>query len=240
MNIFDDEVFYQSYSQMDRSQGGLEASGEWSTLEPLMPDVGGWSVLDLGCGYGWHSGYFLRQGAGKITAIDSSIRMLEVARHKFSDPRVTFSHCDILSFEYQRDTYDLVFSNLALHYIADLETVYKKVHSSLRHGGLFLFNIEHPVFTAGIRQEFKADSDGLFWPVQGYFRPGERHMNFLGHDVVKQHHTLSQILEPLICLGFFLEAVREVWPDKGFLDSHPDLCCELERPMMLIVKAVKN
>ena len=54
------------------------------------------------------------------------------------------------------------------------------------------------------------------------------------------HHTLSQILEPLIALSFHLDAVREVMPDEAFLEAHPELESELERPMMLIVKATKE
>lgn len=96
------------------------------------------------------------------------------------------------------------------------------------------------MYTAGIRQEFKKDEDGLFWPVQGYFRPSVRDTNFLGCSVRKAHHTLSQILEPLIALSFHLDAVREVMPDEAFLEAHPELESELERPMMLIVKATKE
>ena len=32
-NIYDNEKFFESYSQMDRSQKGLDGAGEWQTLE---------------------------------------------------------------------------------------------------------------------------------------------------------------------------------------------------------------
>lgn len=237
---YDDEAFFSAYGGMERSQGGLEASGEWSTLKPLIPSVEGRHVLDLGCGYGWHSAFFAQKGAASVTAVDSSGRMLAVAREKFPDRNIDFIQEDILGYRYPENCFDLVFSNLALHYIEDLDKVYALIHRTLKRQGQLLFTIEHPVYTAGIRQEFKKDEDGLFWPVQGYFRPSVRDTNFLGCSVRKVHHTLSQILEPLIALSFHLDAVREVMPDEAFLEAHPELESELERPMMLIVKATKE
>lgn len=53
-NKYDDNIFFQKYSQMSRSQKGLAGAGEWETLKKMLPDFKGKRVLDLGCGYGWH------------------------------------------------------------------------------------------------------------------------------------------------------------------------------------------
>ena len=58
-NKYDDERFFELYSRMDRSRGGLDAAGEWHELRKLLPDFRGKRVLDLGCGYGWHCQYAL-------------------------------------------------------------------------------------------------------------------------------------------------------------------------------------
>lgn len=65
------------------------------------------------------------------------------------------------------------------------------MHRTLKMDRIFLFNIEHPVFTAGIGQDWAYTREGhaKYWPVDDYFIPGERHTRFLGCDVVKQHHT---------------------------------------------------
>ena len=129
-------------------------------------------------------------------------------------------------------------SNLALHYVADLKPVYRNVCRTLVPGGVFLFNIEHPVFTAGIREDWIYGEDGrpLYWPVDNYFRPGERETLFLGQKVKKQHHTLTQILNPLLTTGFRLEAVEEAMPPAEMMDL-PGMADELRRPMMLLVRA---
>ena len=103
------------------------------------------------------------------------------------------------------------------------------------------YQIKHPVFTAGINQDWIYSDDGTaqFWPVDNYYPPGERHTNFLDYDVVKQHHTLTQILMGLLHNGFTLQAVEEAMPSPDMLDI-PGMKDELRRPMMLLVKAQKR
>jgi DNA-directed RNA polymerase specialized sigma24 family protein len=122
---------------------------------------------------------------------------------------------------------------VVLHYVEDLDKVYRCIHQTLRPGGVFLMNIEHPVFTAGVNQQFAKDGT---WPVDDYYYPGKRQTDFLGYCITKYHHTLTQILNGLICAGFCLEAVEEAMPPKEWRAVMPD---EMRRPMMLLVKAVK-
>ena len=129
--------------------------------------------------------------------------------------------------------------NLALHYIENIEFIFQRVHRTLRRAGRFLFNIDHPVFTAGVGQDWIYTDAGTpkYWPVDHNFIQGERHTRFLGCDVVKQHHTLTQILMGLLNNGFELSAVEEAEPPREMMDllGFKD---ELRRPMMLLVKAV--
>lgn len=81
-NIYNNEKFFESYSQMTRSQQGLDGAGEWQTLKRLLPDFKKKRVLDLGCGYGWHCLYAAEHGAASVIGVDISEKMLEVARKK--------------------------------------------------------------------------------------------------------------------------------------------------------------
>ena len=76
-----------------------------------------------------------------------------------------------------------------------------------------------------------------YWPVDNYFIPGERYTHFLGCDVTKQHHTLTQILMGLLHNGFELKAVEEAEPPQEMMDI-PGMKDELRRRMMLLVKAI--
>ncbi len=240
-NIYDDEMFFEAYANMSRSKGGLKAAGEWSVLEALIPNLHGKSVLDLGCGYGWHCKYASDQNAETVLGIDLSIKMIEEALKRNKDSKIEYRVCSIVDYEYPQSKYDVVLSNLALHYIENLNDVYRKVYQTLKKNGIFVFNIEHPVFTAGINQDWIYDKHGnpLYWPVDNYYYPGERNTNFLDQHVVKQHHTFTQIINGLITIGFEIEAVQEVQPDEESL-KNPEMNNEMRRPMMLLVRAKKK
>lgn len=240
-NIYDSKEFFDAYAKMTRSQEGLSGAGEWRQLKELFPDVENKSVLDLGCGYGWHCMYAARCKAGKVLGIDQSAAMIEEAKKRNGDERIRYEVCSLEEYAYPRETYDLVVSNLVLHYVRDLDRIYGNVYRTLKPGGVFIFNIEHPVFTGSVNQEWVRDENGTaqYWPVDRYFYPGERKTSFLGHTVTKEHHTLTQILTGLLQAGFAIEAVEEAIPPKEMLDL-PGMKDELRRPMMLMVRAKKS
>lgn len=197
-------------------------------------------VLDIGCGYGWHSKYAAEQGASSVLGLDLSEQMIQEAIKRNSAENITYRVCGIEEYEYPTNTYDVVISNLVLHYIADLDDIFAKVFQTLKKDGIFLFNIEHPVFTSGIHEDWLYGEGGTpkAWPVDNYFYPGERQTVFLGQNVTKQHHTLTQILMGVMGAGFTLEHVEEVQSSKEMLDM-PEMKDEMRRPMMLLVKSRK-
>ena len=233
-NIYDETLFFQAYANMPRSQGGLPAAGEWQQLCPLLPALKGKRVLDLGCGYGWHCRYAAEQGVAGVLGIDQSGRMIAEARQRNGADCIEYRVCGMLEYDYPAESFDLVLSNLALHYVEDLDAVYRLVRKTLKPDGIFLFNIEHPTFTAGVDQRWSEDGH---WPVDDYFYPGERVTDFLGFAVKKYHHTLTQILNGLLRSGFTLETVEEVMPPEAWRETMPE---EMRRPMMLLVRARKS
>lgn len=233
MNPYDDPAFFAAYAQMTRSRQGLDGAGEWLQLKQLLPDVTGMDVLDLGCGYGWHCRYVADSGARSVLGLDQSARMLAEASVRNAHERIVYRQCSLQDYDYPPAAFDLVISNLVLHYVDDLDEVYRRVHATLRPGGVFLLNIEHPTFTAGVNQRFAPDG---IWPVDNYFYPGERRTDFLGHTIIKHHHTLTQILMGLRRTGFRLDAVEEAMPPEAWRPLMPD---EMRRPMMLLVRAEK-
>lgn len=219
---------------MERSKFGLEWAGEWNQLLPLFPKLFDSTMLDLGCGYGWHCSFAAKNGAKKIIGIDQSENMLEVARKQHNADNIEYIRCNLLKYDYPDNTYDFVLANLVLHYIDNLETLYKSVYRTLKNDGIFLFNIEHPTYTSNTSQEWADDGT---WPVDNYFYPGLRTTNFLGCKVEKYHHTLTQILNDLIKVGFYIENIEEVVPPEKWQAILPN---EMRRPMMLLVKAKKR
>ena len=227
-NIYDNSEFFAAYAEMGRSKDGLKAAGEWHQLQPLFPKLQGKKVLDLGCGYGWHCKYAAQMGATEILGIDSSQKMIAKAVADNSDDKIKYKVCGVEEYIYPENTYDLVVSNLVLHYIENLANIYQKVYCTLKVGGYFLFNIEHPTFTAGVNEDWIYDENGKpkYWPIDNYYYTGERETNFLGQRVIKQHHTLTQILNPLIKCGFQIEAIEEAMPPADMMGM-PGMCDEI-------------
>lgn len=240
-NIYDNQKFFDEYSCMTRSRQGLAGAGEWSQFREMFPKLQGKTVLDLGCGYGWHCKYAVVSGAESVNGIDLSEKMIGEAKRLNSDPKITYSVTGLDDFDYPKEAYDCVISNLVLHYVEDIGAVYRKIYRTLKPGGVFMLNIEHPVFTAGINQDWIYDADGRpeHWPVDRYFYPGAFTAKFLGCEVVKQHHTLTQILMGLLNAGFRIDAVEEALPPADMMDM-PGMAEEMRRPMMLLVRAVKD
>lgn len=240
-NVYDNEAFFEAYAQMARSKGGLRDSGEWHQLLPLIPELTGAAVLDLGCGYGWHSKFAAEHGAASVLGIDLSEKMISKAMAVNADAKITYRVLELGAYEYPPAAFDFVISNLVLHYLENLDDIFQKVFRTLKPNGVFLFNIEHPVFTAGVREDwlYGADGEPKVWPIDNYFYPGERLTAFLGQTVRKQHHTLTQILMGVLNAGFSIEAVEEAQPPEEMMGL-PGMKDEMRRPMMLLVKAAKR
>lgn len=241
-NKYDDPKFFEKYSQMSRSIEGLNAAGEWATLKTLLPDFQGKTMLDLGCGYGWHCIYAAEQGAERIVGVDLSEKMLETARAKTIDDRITYQRCAMEDIEFEPESFDIVLSSLALHYVENFEIIVKKVHTILKPGGAFLFSAEHPVFTAYGTQDWYYDENGkiLHFPIDNYYYEGKRTATFLGEEVVKYHKTLTTYLNSLLENGFEIRRIVEPQPTQEMIEAVEGMKDEMRRPMMLIVSAVKR
>lgn len=240
-NKYDDEVFFEKYSQMDRSREGLEGAGEWETLKTLLPDLKGKRMLDIGCGYGWHCIYAMEQGAESAVGIDISEKMLAIAKEKTSYDKVSYSCVAMEDARFEPDSFDIVFSSLAFHYLESYEDMIRRIHEWLRPDGQLIFNVEHPVFTAYGSQDWYYDEAGeiLHFPVDRYFMEGKRYAQFLGEEVVKYHRTLTTYVNSLLKNGFQILNITEPTPTEEMIKDIPGMADELRRPMMLIILAKK-
>jgi len=239
-NKYDDPVFFERYGQMARSKEGLAGAGEWETLRAILPDFSGKRVLDLGCGYGWHCAWAADHGAASVLGIDCSRKMLEAAKEKNGRAGVEYRRLSIEEAAFPTGSFDVALSSLALHYVEDLDSVYRRVYQWLSPGGVFVFTAEHPVFTAQGPQDWDYDKEGRIrhFPVDSYFLEGERQAVFLGEAVRKYHRTLTTYLEGLLGSGFSLLHVQEPQPPASMLGI-PGMKDELRRPMMLAVSVRK-
>jgi len=183
-NRYDDLEFFEKYRQMPRSVDGLSAAGEWHAFRRMLPDLSNKRVLDLGCGFGWHCQYAISQGAQSVVGVDISERMLSQARKRSpTSPSITYLRLAIEDIEFPKDSFDVVISSLAFHYLELLREVYSKVHDCLLHDGDFIFSAKHPVFTSNDRRDWCYEKQTrLHWPVDNDYHEGLRKTRFLEED----------------------------------------------------------
>ena len=237
-NIYDDPRFFAGYAQLPRSRQGLDGAPEWPSLRALLACVRGLRIVDLGCGYGWFCRWASDAGAQRVLGLDVSSRMLAVARAQNSGSVVTYERADLEQLSLPSAAFDLAYSSLALHYVADFAAVARSVHASLVAGGRFIFSIEHPIYMAPRTPKWVMDASGrASWPLDGYLSEGPRTTDWLADGVVKQHRSIASTLNTLIGVGFAIRQVHEFGPSPDQVAAQPELKLERERPMFLIVSA---
>jgi SAM-dependent methyltransferase len=238
-NIYDDPAFFAGYAQLPRSRSGLDVVFEWPAFQRLLPPLQDKRVLDLGCGLGYFAREARARGAGQVTAIDLSERMLQQARTHTDDPHITYIRASLEDFEPPAASFDLVVSSLALHYIADFSRLARSVAACLVPGGRFAFSVEHPIFTANGTSDWHHGTDGtrLHWPLDHYRDEGERRTRWFVDGVVKYHRTTETYVNALLDTGLILTRMEEPEAEPAALAEHPEWHDERRRPPFLLLAA---
>lgn len=236
-NIYDRQDFFEGYSSLPRSIGGLDSAPEWPRLQAMLPDLSGSRVVDLGCGFGWFCRWAMDAGASTVLGLDVSERMLERAR---AEPRkgLEYRRADLETLELSAASFDLVYSSLAFHYVEDFARLVRQIGQALVPGGSLVFSVEHPIYMAPARPGWLAAENGRkTWPLDGYSLEGPRTTNWLADGVIKHHRTIGTTINQLIAAGFEIGHLEEFRPDDAQIAANPALAEEVERPMFLLVSA---
>ena len=92
------------------------------------------AVLDVGCGDGFLAAR-LALRVPVVVAIDIDTPVLGRARARFPDAPVTWRHGDGLTHPLERESFDAVLSNAALHHLPDARTALRRLSQLVRPGG---------------------------------------------------------------------------------------------------------
>ncbi|ATF48933.1 class I SAM-dependent methyltransferase [Citrobacter freundii] len=239
-NIYDDPHFFAGYATLDRSVKGLDGAPEWPALQAMLPPLHDKRILDLGCGYGWFCRYARDNHAASVVGLDISEKMLTQARNMTTGEGISYQREDLDTLTLTADSFELVYSSLALHYLQDIERLLVTIYQALTPGGMLVFSAEHPIYTAPLTQGWIKDKTGqLSWPVNHYQQEGERISNWFAEGVKKQHRKLATWINALIGAGFEIVCVDEWGPSAEQIAANPALDEEKERPMVFLLSARK-
>jgi SAM-dependent methyltransferase len=238
-SIYDDPAFFEGYSGLPRSVHGLAGAAEWESVRALLPPLAGRRIVDLGCGFGWFARYAAEEGAASVLGLDLSENMIARAKIETASPAVRYEIADLDTLDLPQGAFDLAYSSLAFHYIADFDRLVRIVHAAHTPGASFVFTIEHPIYMAPSHPDWAEVGGRQVWPLDDYLVEGRRTTDWLAEGVVKHHRTLGTTLNALVAAGFVIRHVEEWRPSEAQLAEHPEWRAELNRPMFLLIACAR-
>jgi SAM-dependent methyltransferase len=239
-NIYDEPIFFEGYKKLRQGDTGLNGALEVPALRELLPDLSGARILDIGCGFGDFARHARLAGAGSVVALDVSQNMLSEAQRLTDDFLIDYVCSSIEGYSPSSQSFNLVVSSMALHYVDDYKAVAAKVYGGLATGGKFIFSVEHPICTAN-PIGWLNDDNGLLtsWPLDRYQDEGIRQTKWFVDGVLKYHRTVETYVGELLDAGFRLDHLKEPKPTDQALTEQPSLSINLRRPPVLLLGATK-
>lgn len=126
-------------------------------MKSMLPNLNNKKILMLGCGTGEEVNLLMEFGASldKIVGLDISHKSIEIAKETY--PEVEFVVGNMNELPFEDNSFDFVYSSLAIHYSHVPEKVYEEVYRVLRPNGLFLFSLAHPLRWASEEKNIDGD-----------------------------------------------------------------------------------
>ena len=219
----------------------------------LVGDLQGRRVLDAGCGEGYNTRLFARQGAD-ISGIDIAPQLIASAlAEEARDPLgIRYAVASAGSLPFPNSSFDVVVSTMALMDCACYEEALTEFYRVLCPAGLLAFSILHPCFSHRNILGWEQDACGEIVGIRlgNYFQPGvytESWQFGMAPDagdvrpftIHYFNRTLTETINPLCVVGFHLEAIEEPQPSLEACRQDARLTKHRLIPQTLLIKARK-
>jgi SAM-dependent methyltransferase len=240
-------AFYDEGEPFERYRSAVQP-GPWRANDAMeepalleaLGDVRGLRVLDLGCGDAAIGRTLLESGCRGYLGIDASARMVAAARDALLGTAGAARQDSIERFASPPESFDLVISRMALHYVADLDAALAACRDWLARAGRIVFSVVHPVVTSHEPRLSGAEQPGS-WVVDDYFDEGPRELEWLGERVVWHHRTVERYVGSLQGAGFRLTALSECEPRPERFGDEPDELARRSRiPLFLLLAGERS
>jgi trans-aconitate methyltransferase len=238
-SVYDEKEFYENFRKRRNRPESPNSIIEKPILFELIGNVAGKKILDLGCGDAEIGPELLEQGGAYYLGIEGSKNMARAAAVNLEGTTGQVLHSSMEEWRPKPEQYELVISRFALHYLADLASVFTKVRDSLVPGGKFVFSVQHPVLTSSAKS---AEGSGRRsdWVVDDYFNQGERVEPWIGKKVIKYHRTIEEYFQLLMKAGFSVDNLREGMPRAENFSSQEEYERRMRIPVVLMISSTKR
>lgn len=205
----------------------------------MLPDVGGLSGLDVGCGEGHNTRMVAGRGA-RMVGIDVSGNFIRHARE--AEERkplgIRYERASAVELPFDAGSFDFATAFMSLMDIPETGRVLAEVLRVLRPGGFLQFSIEHPCFSPPHRKALRDEAGCAYAREVGdYFRstygevdewvfsaaPPEIREGVRPFRVPRFTRTLSEWLNLILDTGFVLERLSEPYPNDEAVRERPRL-----------------
>ena len=190
-----------------------------------IPPLKGKRVLCVGCGTGEECDYIHSLGVKEVVGIDISKSLIAYAQKSY--PSLDFRVMDMEKMNFPVNSFDFVYSSLALHYVKNWSKTLTNVYKILKPGGLFLFSTHHPVkWGAAVKRGKREDSFLMGYitnkekdtaRVYGdYFTIRKINDTWFGDFKVSYYHKpLGSVVKEILDAGFTISDFIEPKPQTG-------------------------
>lgn len=180
----------------------------------LAGDVAGRRILDVGCGAGPVLASLRERGA-TVTGVDSSVKILELARRRLGDG-ADLQVADLgRALPFPDGAFDDVIACLVLHYLRDWTAPLAELRRVLAPGGRLIVAVNHPM------------AYRLMYPDANYFGIAQYSEDnvFNGQHAVLTywHRPLRAMTAAFTDAGFRIAVIDEPAPAPGARELFPDL-----------------
>jgi len=234
IDIYDDFATQYASLVAKREETDIKDDYFMSSFLQAIGDVSGLTVLDAGCGEGYLARILTQRGAN-VTGIDISPRLVELARGKDPEGKITYQVADLSqSLPAYRDHFDMSASFFVLNDVYDYRGFLSTLGSAIKRGGRAVFFMNNPysfVVRGHVTNYF--DSNKAFF-THGLARAGV--------NVCYYQRTLEEYLDACFAAGFQLQRLVDVPSPEG---SFVRTCATLipvgyQFPMSMILSLVKS
>jgi ubiquinone/menaquinone biosynthesis C-methylase UbiE len=163
MNEFDDKAKLWDQNQMHLERTKAVAREMLNNI-PVTPEM---KALEFGAGTGLLS-FFVKESFAEITLMDTSVEMLKMAETKLAagdKGKIKTIFFDLEKSGYTGEPFDIIFTQMVLHHISDVNAILGKFNQMLHPGGYLaiadLYSEDGSFHDPGVEVHHGFDPDDL-------------------------------------------------------------------------------